>query len=193
MTLIILIPFYASAGIANHFVDFFYHEQISSRHCGKNISDFMKYLNQKGESLQDFSIITITAPHHIWSFGNVVALNSRWGTEKEGILHENWAFHVIAVHRGKVYDFSFNQTPLILPLRMYMQKMFIPKKSFAINGDTFRVRGKGPIYTAQDALEELQHYRFKILLTDSSGVFKEIENEVSYSNFMKRYGAVSGL
>ncbi len=187
LTLFLFIPLHSNASIPERFEEFFYSPEISSRHCGNNISHFIKYLFQKGEAVKNINVISITAPDHDWSFGRVVAVNSRWGTKIESSLHQNWSFHVVAIIDGFVYDFSFNEQPLILPLKKYMQQMFVPKSPFAINGETFRVRGQGPYYTSAHATSELAKFKFKTFSTDSRGVFTAIESEISFNDFMNKF------
>jgi hypothetical protein len=185
----VLAPLTSQAGMTERFAEYYFSNELSSRHCGANVSNFIKYLSQKGESTQGITIVSMRAPDHSWSFGRVVAVNSRWGTAVGTVYHQNWEFHVIAIKNGKVYDFSFNDTPKVLPLNQYMQEMFIPSAGFEINGSTFSVRGEGPVYTPAHAQKELYHYEFKLMSTNASGAFTTLETEVSYSDLMSKFSS----
>jgi hypothetical protein len=82
-----------------------------------------------------------------------------------------------------VYDFSFERSPKILPLKQYMSEMYIPKNSFDINGSSFRVRGEGPTYTAAHATKELKDYQFKIMTADRHGNFTEVASRLNFEQF----------
>jgi hypothetical protein len=118
-------------------------------------------------------------------FWSSVAVNARWGTLNNGSSHQNWGFHVIAIIDQKVYDLSFNEAPLILSFNDYLDSMFIPKIPFAINGETFRVGGDGPFYSAEYAMEELQHYQVKIMKSDKDGNFTTIFENQKLIDFLK--------
>jgi hypothetical protein len=175
---------FAFANIDQIFSEFYYSPEISSRHCGRNISNFIKELAKLGYEHKDIRILYITAPYHPWSFGRVVAVNSRWGNLIDGNAHQNWEFHVIALIDKKAYDFSFNDSPKILNFNEYLESMFIPKNQFAINGETFRVRDEGPYYNSTHAKKELPHYRVKIFQSDKNGVLNAISEEMTLADFM---------
>lgn len=151
------------------FNDYFYNGELSSRHCGKNTANFIEFLGDTGYPITEIDTLVITAPVNMWSFGKVLAVNSRWGKEIEGNFHENWTFHVVSIIDGNVYDFSFNKTPLILPLRDYLNMMYIPANPYMPYGETFRISNRGPWFTKEDAEKELKGYRFKILETQNNG------------------------
>jgi hypothetical protein len=171
----------------SEFKEYFYTGEISSRHCGQNTSNFIDYLGDTGYPTSDVDTLVITAPGNMWSFGKVLAVNSRWGKENEGNYHENWSFHVVSIIRGYVYDFSFNKGPLILPLIEYLNRMFIPTSPLMLYGETFRIRNRGPWFTKQDAKEELVNYRFKILKTQSNGSLDVIRKDLNLKQLINFY------
>ena len=184
-TLLLILSFsvLADPRIEKAFERFYFEGPISDRHCGQNISSFIQTLAKSGLYQPSMQVISFKAPHHAWSFGNIVAVNSRWGTLKGSSYHQNWIFHVIAILDGKVYDFSFDRKPRVIPLKQYLREMFIPKEAFAINGMSFRVRGQGPYYTPAHAEDELDYYEFKTMSVDSKGNFKELKTGLSLAEF----------
>jgi hypothetical protein len=147
------------------FDDFYYSDQLSSRHCGVNTAKFIKYLSNFDVKESSIYTVVITAPGNRWGFGRVLAVNSRWGKSINGNYHENWMFHVVTVIDGDVYDFSFNKNPLILSLAEYINKMFIPKNPFMPYGKTFSIANSGPWFTRSAALDELDSYEFDVYKT----------------------------
>lgn len=174
----------AIANIDSIFSEFYYSPQISSLHCGRNISLFIKQLSASGYDINDIKVLSITAQYQPWSFGRVVAVNARWGNLNNGNFHQNWDFHVIAIIDKKVYDFSFNQTPLILDINQYLLSMFIPKVPFEINGSSFRVGGEGPFYKAEHAMLGLEHYQVKVMTSDKNGKFTTLIEKQNLLNFL---------
>ena len=169
------------------FKEYFYTGELSSRHCGRNTSNFIDYLGDNGYPTSEIDTLVITAPGNMWSFGKVLAVNSRWGKENEGNYHENWSFHVVSIIRGYVYDFSFNKIPLILPLGEYLNRMFVPTNPFMPYGETFRISNRGPWFTKHDAKEELVDYRFKILKAQNNGSLDVIHKGLNLEQLMDFY------
>jgi hypothetical protein len=164
-----------------HFKNFYYSSEISARHCGENISAFMRYLTrQKFQDHKSILIVSMTSPGNPWSFGNVVTLNSRWGNAIENHFHHNYAFHVFAIYKGHAYDFTFAQEPKILPTKEYLKEMYIPHKPILLYGESFRVRGMGPEYNEKHAMDELNQSEFKLFNTDSRGTFNLVQESASY-------------
>ncbi len=146
-----LIPCGFSQEIEREFTDFYYSNQISSRHCGRNISNFVKHLESKKIDTSEIDVIKITAEATVWGFGKIIALNSRWGRELSGHFVENWGFHVIATYRGQVLDFSFGKEPSLLSMDEYLERMFIASEPLLLYGSTFRIRGEGPYYSIEQS------------------------------------------
>lgn len=175
----------ALASMESLFFNFYYSPEISSLHCGRNISLFMKSLSDSGVDISDVKILSITAGYQPWSFGRVIAVNSRWGTFNNGNYHQNWDFHVIAIHDKKVYDFSFNQTPLVLSVGEYLESMFIPKQPFAINGETFRVGSEGPLFNANHARMGLDYNLVKVMRSDKKGKFTTLIEKQNMLDYLR--------
>lgn len=154
--------------LKEEFEFFYYKGKLSSRHCGRNINNFILYLNERGYSTDELHTVHITGERTRWSLGRVMAINSRFGNEIEGNFLENWYFHVVAMFKGKIYDFSFNKTPLILRAKDYLNKMFVPQNPFMPWGSSFRIGGEGPYYTPEIARDEVKFLHFKI--TKSNGL-----------------------
>ena len=171
----------------SEFNDYFYNGELSSRHCGVNTSNFIEYLSDGGYPISKIDTLVITAPGNMWSFGKVLAVNSRWGRENEGNSHESWNFHVVSVIDSNVYDFSFNKVPLILPIDEYLNRMFIPSSPFMPYGESFRVSGHGPWFTKEDARKVLKNYRFKVLGTSNNGRQSIIHKELTLKELLNRY------
>lgn len=180
---------YANSSIKKLFSDYFYHIDLSARHCGQNISNFVKYLSKNNfQDIKGITIVSMTSPNNPWSFGNVVAMQARWSGKNNGIYsHFNYAFHVFAIHQGEVYDFSFMEEPTVLPLDRYLSTMYIPPVAFAINGSSFRTRGMGPLYTPSHALTELKDSSFKIFNTNNKGDYIDTQISLSYSELLNEF------
>jgi hypothetical protein len=189
LILLVLFPItFATANVANLFEEFYYSDAISSRHCGQNINNFIKYLAQKGHYHPDIKVLYYDAPGNPWGFSQIVALNARWGKEIAGSFHSNWVFHVVTVLHGKVYDFSFNDTPRVLPIKRYFEEMLVPKRPVAIYGPDFRVRGQGPYYTPERAIEEVKRHQFRIIHTEPNGRETRLVDKLDYRQMLNYFG-----
>ena len=177
----------SEAQMQKEFKRFYSEGPLSSRHCGRNINNFIIYLKQQGYAIDKIDTVNITGERTRWSLGRVMALNSRFGSEVEGHRLENWYFHVVAIFKGKVYDFSFDQAPLVLNLADYLEKMFIPHQAFMPWGATFRIGGEGPYYTAEHARAELAQMRFKISHNDGKGNLTVIQADVETQTMLEIY------
>ena len=141
-------------------------------------------MQTQGYKLDEFRVLSITSNGR-WGWGRVMAMNSRWGTDREGVYHENWSFHIVALYRGKVYDFSFNQAPKVLSFNDYIKEMLVPKNPFMPYGSSFRIAGQGPYLTRQIAKQELEQLRFKVMKYHGSGVFETVSKNLTLSDFNK--------
>lgn len=157
------------ASLESRFQEFYWSNKLSLRHCGENVSHFIRYLSDKNEFDPSISVLKITAPGHAWTFGNVLALNARGSDLEDGNHRQTWDFHFVLVSKGRVFDFSFDQNPRVLPLQEYFMEMYVPKKPLMVNGPSFRTRGQGPNYTADHAMNELKSYEFKVFRPDAQG------------------------
>lgn len=171
----------ALGSIDREFKDFYYSSKIDPRFCGKNISNFTKHLSSKNLFKESFRVIKMTSPSNPWSFGNIIAVNGRWGSLNNKNYVIAYGHHVFLIYDNKVYDFSFNDEPKILSIPKYFKEMFIPVKAFLIHGKDFRTRGKGPYYSPQDALDELNDSYFNFYSTDTRGDHHLIEQDLTYT------------
>ncbi len=178
---------FVHANLADEFSNFYYSKNISARHCGANVASFIKHLATNGYDTSNVRALKITAPNSRWGFGQVISVNSRWGRFESENYHQNWSFHVVALIEGNVYDFSFNQMPLIRPFKNYIQEMFIPKVPFAIYGDTFSIGGVGPYYSSSEAQVELQKYHFETYSVDTYGNFYLKYSANNLSDFINSF------
>ncbi|MCT4642234.1 MAG: hypothetical protein N4A33_08035 [Bacteriovoracaceae bacterium] len=160
------------------FEKYYYSNQISSRHCGKNTDLFLKTLFKKGLD-KDIAInLYIESPLSSWGFGQLVATNARWGKKYDYVTHTNWYFHVVTLIDNMIYDFSFNNTPRVIDLRTYLNEMFIPQNSFMPYGESFRIGSvdrQGPYYTKENAIKNLKLFNFSIRMYDDENNLVEIE------------------
>ena len=138
--------------------------EISGRHCGKNIDSFIDRLRRIGALPPDLRRVVIRSPDSGWHMESMlIGTNSRFGTpDKDGPIVSMWYFHVVALWQGKVYDFSFDREPRVLPVEEYLEAMFVPVRPFLLFGESFRIRGKGPYYGREDAREEVAKFTFEI-------------------------------
>lgn len=168
----------ATQGLEGLFEDFFYDTEVRPGECRDNISNWVGDLKQRGLDVRGIYGVRIdldpSQPSWTWSFGRVHAMRDRWGQAREGNFYTPWYYHVIAIdHRwgqGLVYDFSFTKTPRVLPLWDYLREMFIPNPPFALHGESFRLRGEGPLFTEELAWRELKdYYRFRVYPMEAPG------------------------
>jgi len=149
---------FAQSDIKKLFKDFYYSTEIDSRFCGKNVTRFLKYIKNEGIDLKRLQIVHISAPNSTWGFGKLIALSSRWGKQIDNHFHANYQFHYIALtDQGIVLDFSFNNEPTPLPLKRYLNEMFVAKGPIDLYGETFRINGQGPYYTREISLQNLDN------------------------------------
>lgn len=169
------------ASIQKHFEDFFYNEKISARFCGENISNFMKYLAENNfTDFDNIAIVSMTSPANPWGMYNVVAFQPR-GSYSDA----RYDFHVFAVYKGQVYDFFFRNVPTILSLRDYLKEMYIPKNSYELNGNDFKVNKIGPLFTPAMALEELKKSHFKLMTTNYKAQYQVINMKLSFDELLE--------
>lgn len=174
--------------LKKEFNQFFYDTSISPRHCGLNIESFLLHLKRRGLNTDEIDVVKITAGSSSWGIGRVLAINSRFGKSIESNSLENWYFHMIAVHKGKVYDFSFNKYPLVLSVKEYLKKMFIPHTPFMPWGSSFRIGGgQGPYYTSEIANNELMKFIFDIYEMNYARELEIKDKAIKTEKFISRY------
>lgn len=180
---------FGQSKIDHHFEDFFYSKEISSRHCGENISKFMKYLGNKNLNIHDqVTIVYMESPQHAWSFGDVMAVKARWGkVHSNGIMHSNFYFHVFAIYDGRAFDFTFEDRPTILNVNDYLYAMYVPDEGFMPYGSSFSTRGLGATYKPSYAIEELKQSVFTLMKTDKFGNFTVVGSKLKFKEVFKDF------
>lgn len=164
---------------------FFTNGELSARHCGENTARFMRFLADRNIDIhEDIMIVKMNSENNSWSFGNIIALEARWGNVIDQYRHQNYQFHYFSIYQGRVYDFSFATVPTILSFNEYLKRMFIPAKPVEIYGSDFRIRGMGPAYTKEYALEELNDSSFNVYRTDKNGRFQIVNENLRLQDFL---------
>lgn len=168
------IPAQASPAILQErFQAFYYSDQLSPRHCGRNVDRFAGALREEGILPEDFRVVSIKNHGGAWGWGQMLlALNSRWGQPMGGAFVEKWYFHVVGIHDGSVYDFSYAREPTVVPIREYIETMYIVpegKTEILPYGTTFRVRGMGPAYLREHSLTEVSSMEFEVSIPVAPG------------------------
>ena len=129
--LIILFSFsfsIAHASFDSEFVDSFESGYKPSK-CGPNITNFIKRLKGADENVSNSKVLTISNK----GFSLFLLINAEYGRRTvlnaNGELQEpgqqNWYHHVILENEGMIYDFDFGNTPEILSVKDYFEKMFL--------------------------------------------------------------------
>lgn len=149
----------------NDFRRFYESDRLSSRHCGRNIDEFAAQLESENKYPRDMLRLEIENPRGSWGFGRLIALSARWARGTGDIYQANYSFHVVALHRGIVYDFSFGPNARPLPLADYLDQMFLVPNSitnFMPMGSTFRIQDRGPEYLREDSIKELRTFHYQL-------------------------------
>ncbi len=152
------------SALDRHFESFYDSPELEPRFCGRNIDAFIASLKRENALPPDLRRVVIRAPKSAWHPASMlIAMNSRSASRRRDEPRlEMWYFHVIAVSGGQVYDFSFDEFPRILPIAEYFEAMFVYDRPYPIFGPSFRIRGKGPNYTPEDARAEYADFTFEI-------------------------------
>jgi hypothetical protein len=147
------------------FETFYYSPAIDPIRCAQNVQLFADHLRSKGLLPYEFTTLDIRNHDGFWGFGQLIALNARWGTPlAQGLRLQKWSFHAVGLHNGLVYDFSYGVTPTVMPLDQYIESMFqVPEHHTDIMpyGPSFRIRGEGPAYLRKHSIEEMKSAVFK--------------------------------
>jgi len=146
-----------------------YYTSYESGKCGRNILEFLRNASSFEQDLTDAKIIEITNE----GFSVMGLVNAVFAREagmmnpkfpQEGLRRlpgsKNWYHHVVLLNKGKIYDFDFGNTPSVLTVKDYFEKMFLsdanPRDSY------FSVTRKDKLQdyklTLRPALATLQVY-----------------------------------
>jgi hypothetical protein len=112
--------------IETAYKDFYNSDVIDSNHCGRNIQEFLKYLDENQVGYKSGYVVSI---HEPYAFLN--HFDARWGSKEfyengELYFRSNWYFHVFAVIDGRAYDFSQAGMKSLL-LKDYLNLSYLPK------------------------------------------------------------------
>ena len=121
-------------GITKIFKNSFWSSHYEEGYCGKNIENLVTKAIEARLDLDGAEIVQITDEGG-WMFGMVNALAAREGgrlitpasaSPARSPGEKNWYFHVVLLVDGKVLDYDFTNQVKILPLKDYLNAMFIP-------------------------------------------------------------------
>ncbi len=127
LIVLLLIPVTAySSTVKKAYLEFYNSSKISSNHCGRNIHEFIKYLDDKNISYKSGYVVSI---HD--DFLQLNHFDARWGSKErysngDSYFRSNWYFHVFAVIDGIAYDFS-QRDQKTQKLYDYLTTAYIPK------------------------------------------------------------------
>jgi len=118
----------AYASFDSSFIESF-NSGYTPRKCGPNITSFVGRLKEKNEDISKAKILIISNK----GYSLFLLINAEFG-RNEGIRpdgraytpgQQNWYHHVILENEGKIYDFDFGNSPEILSVEDYFEKMFL--------------------------------------------------------------------
>lgn len=151
------------AQVDARFADFYYRLPFpdSFRRCADNVAAFIAELRDSKILPADFKTLHLTDADSNWNMENmVISLNCRFsGPDEFGHRIQNFTYHEVGLWQGRIYDFSFDTEPRILPVADYLREMFIPKQPFMPYGQSFRSRIiLDPWYEIADAEAEISNF-----------------------------------
>jgi hypothetical protein len=103
-----------------------FHEHYEPRHCGRNITRFLKAALKQDRHVDDLNVVTIENKGFSM-FGLVNAEKARgWRFSVSSSVEKNWYHHVIALDdSGYVYDFDYTTSPTPIHIEEYLESMFL--------------------------------------------------------------------
>jgi len=102
-----------------------FHNHYEPRRCGQNAIAFIKAADRQLAAAPSLQLVTIEDTGFS-NFGMISAEHARRSDRPGQVEDINWYFHAFVVDRkGLVYDFDFGGEPTIVPLKSYLQKMFV--------------------------------------------------------------------
>jgi hypothetical protein len=114
--------------------------------CGANILGLLRRAESKGINLHNSHILEISNKGFSL-FGLINAefaraagrINPNVGVD--GIRNlpgeNNWYHHVVLEMDGEIYDFDFGNAPVVLPVKVYFEKMFLDDKKSSEGGERY--------------------------------------------------------
>lgn len=127
LIILLILPFNAYAySVKQAFSEFYNSDIISSNHCGRNIHEFLKYLDNNNIDYKSGYVVSI---HD--DFLQLNHFDARWGSKESysngsSYYRSNWYFHVFVVIDGVAYDFS-QKDEKNQKLNDYLKTSYIPK------------------------------------------------------------------
>jgi hypothetical protein len=130
------IPAQASPEAAKAFQETFLTGYRSGR-CGANILKLLEKIRAEGGDISRMNVVEIRNP----GFTDLGMVNAEWVRNEGRPLplktkdiwlspgSRNWYFHVVLESSGEIYDFDFGNEPTVLPVRDYVEKMFLQEQS----------------------------------------------------------------
>ena len=114
--------------------------------CGSNILGFLTRAESKGQKVYNAHILEITNKGFSL-FGLINAEFARGAGRlnpnhaNDGIRNlpgeNNWYHHVVLELDGYIYDFDFDNYPVVLPVKKYFEKMFLADLKKSDGGDHY--------------------------------------------------------
>lgn len=114
--------------------------------CGSNILGFLGRAETKGININNAHILEISNK----GFSLFGLINAEFARESgrlnpnsgiDGIRNlpgeTNWYHHVVLEMDGEIYDFDFGNSPVVLPVKAYFEKMFLDDKKASEGGERY--------------------------------------------------------
>lgn len=156
-----------------------FHNQYEPRRCGQNAMAFIKAADRQLDAANSLQMVTIEDTGFS-NFGMISAEYARRPGRPGQVEDMNWYFHVFVVDRsGLVYDFDFGGEPTVVPLKNYLQKMFVeddecnlpaerrPGAGSCITRETRLKEYKLTVIAGEDVIEEREEGKQTLMLQDA--------------------------
>jgi hypothetical protein len=114
--------------------------------CGANILGFLGRADEKGQKISNAHILEISNK----GFSLFGLINAEFARDSgrlnpnsanDGIRNlpgeTNWYHHVVLEMDGEIYDFDFGNSPVVLPVKAYFEKMFLDDKKVSEGGERY--------------------------------------------------------
>jgi hypothetical protein len=179
LSISLLISFNLYAGsVDTAFEEFYESDEISSRHCGKNIQAFLRYLKNKNITYKSAYVVSV---HE--NVGSLNHFDARWGSKElyqngDQYFRSNWYFHVFIIIDNKAYDFSQTGAKS-LPLSEYLKLSYLPDsktKNIFFQGVMTKDKALKSFRNLEMNIYETEAYRKNLGPAKYQGVFIELFN-----------------
>lgn len=125
----------ANPGLKQEFTRTFESHYESNR-CGDNILGLVGRAYDNHLAINNANILEIVNSGFSM-FGMVHAEYARENGRHGAAGEANWYHHVILEKDGLIYDFAFGNTPQVLPVKQYFEKMFLNELPAEQGGDFY--------------------------------------------------------